>query len=260
MTIGRKEDSFNRIAEYHRPRFQKAMSEALNDLKENYVNTRHLYNKSELTSLMHSHVRDRMQQNFNGVPGADTSYKPGRAFRVYIDGAPIGIQGHALFKCKKMDMRLLTANINTNAVRRFNNQLPEGTPHIQLPISDWREPKTVGGVEPGHGNVGYIPNLFWTGFDRLCITYYTGLRSARLVVEIPVSEVGTTGNLLQIPLGEITSVPTHKRVRAKQQKANVERIADHKKPKQRIKRETSEPHRPTDRKQKKRKLGNESDS
>jgi len=263
MTSGRKEDSFKRIAEYHLPRFQKALHEALMDLGKHYVETRHLYNASELTQLMHVHVRDRMQKNFKDVPGADTSYKAGRAFKVYIDGAPIGIPGHALFKCKKVSPRLLTASITTESVKRFNTQRPDGVPHVQLPISDWREPKTMGGVEPGHGNVGYIPNSFWTGFERLCVSYYTGVKSARLVADIPVVGSGN-GNLIQLPLGELTQAPARKRVKPKQKLklVDVERLADHqqKKPKQRIKRETAEPQPLTDRKRKKGNLGHESDS
>ena len=253
MEVVNSPESFNRIAEYHREKFKNGMLQAMQDVQKHYVEVRHLYNPSELATVMHVHVKDRMTQNFEGVPGADIQRKPGRAYKIELDGAPIGIPGKAIFKCKKINSKLLTANITTGAVRRFNNQQSEV--HVQLPIADWVQPKTTGGTEPAHGNVGYIPNAFWTDFERLCVTYYTGLRSAVLVLEIPLNQAGTSAEVIEIPLGEITEAPARKRVKPRRKKAEIETIEGHEKKeaKKRIKSETKEIEPATEQKQKKRK-------
>jgi hypothetical protein len=168
--------------------------------------------------------------------------RPGRAFKVLLDGAPYGIEAKAEFKCKKIDARLLTSNIRTIAVNRFEKGLPElkreARAHVQPPLADdWREPETTGGIEPGHGNAGYIINALWTAFEKLCLTYYTGPRKARLAVDIPLDSSGAS--VVALPLAEINEVTPRKRVKPRKKK--VEEAKPDARPKRRIKLEAVEP-------------------
>jgi len=121
----------------------------------------------------------------------------------------------------------------TKAVRRFQKGLPEITrPHIQPSLGDIREPEITGGIEPGHGNAGYVINALWTDFERLTLTEYTGLHSVRLAVEIALDGVGAMAQVVELPLAEIKEVATRKRV--KPRKAKEAEAKPNAKPKRRI--------------------------
>jgi hypothetical protein len=214
------QERFDRLAAIHQERFKQAFYDALSDLHTYYVATSHLYRPGEKATLMHVHVRDRMKQNFDGVPGVKIDDKSGRAFKVHLDGAPYDIPAKAEFKCQKLTKKLLTANIRTRAVRRFEKGLPEAIPRIQPSFEDWREPETTGGVEPGHGVAGYIIDALWLNFERLCITCFTGERSARLSVEIPLGGDGNA-TVINLPLGDIHEITPRKRVKPRKKKEDV---------------------------------------
>jgi hypothetical protein len=236
-----KDDSqepFDRLAALHQERFKKAHHEALDDLHTHYVETSHLYRPGEKATLMHVHVRDRIKKNFEGVKGVRIEDKSGRAFKVHLDGAPYDIPAKAEFKCKKLTKQLLTANIRTRTVRRFEKGLPEARPLIQPAFDDWRAPETVGGVEPGHGVAGYIIDALWLNFERLCMTYFTGERSARLAVEIPLGGDGDS-TVINLPLGDIQEITPRKRVKPRKKKEDVAKPDA--RPKKHIKSETVEP-------------------
>lgn len=205
-----------------------------------------MYRPGEKATLMHVHVRDRVKRKFTGVPGVKIDDKSGRAFKVLLDGAPYGIEAKAEFKCKKIDARLLTSNIRTIAVNRFEKGLPElkrdSRAHVQPPLAEgWREPETTGGIEPGHGNAGYIINALWTGFEKLCLTYYIGPRKARLAVDIPLD--GEGASVVALPLADITEVAPRKRVKPRKKKEDVAEPGP--RPKKRIKLEVVEPEEKT---------------
>ncbi len=210
-------EDFDRLAEIHKDRFRKAFQEALQDVSTLYVQTSHHYTLADKAYIMHIHVRDRMTKNFTGVPGAEPFFKPGRAFKIKLDGAPYGIPIKAELKCKKLTAQLLTSNIRTRAVNNFEKGRPET--YVQSSFGDWRDPQTVSEAEPTHGNAGYIINSLWTAFERLCVTCYTGARSARLAVEIPLGGNASTSTVINLPVGEITEVKPRKRVKPRRKNA-----------------------------------------
>ena len=205
--------NLKRLVAHFEQRFEKAYHEALQDLNSYPPDKRALFDPSALAMLMHVHVRHRMKLNFTGVLGADPVQKKGRAFCIKLDGAAIGIPEVAEFKCKKINHRLLTANIPTLAVKAFNNQRPA----VQPSLGDWVSPKTL--KEPSHGNAGYIPNPLWTGFERLCVTYPTGMHSAQLVLEL--SAEAPAAPVINLPVGEIKEIQPRKRVKAREQKKDA---------------------------------------
>jgi hypothetical protein len=207
---------------------------------------------------MHVHVRDRMNKNFAGVPGVKIEDKSGRAYKIKMDGAPYKIDAKAEFKCKKNDPRLLTSSIMTRAVRRFQKGLPENpTAHIQPSLGDIREAEITGGIEPGHGNAGYVMNDLWTAFERLCVTEHTGIRSVRLAVEIELDGVGSMAEVVELPLAEIKEVITRKRV--KHRKVEAASVKETPK-KKRIKQESIESNLPQDKANRKKAVNDESDN
>jgi hypothetical protein len=220
MDNGSYHEDHERILEYHKPDIALSYREAMEALNQEYVKTRHLFGPLEFAVLMHCHVRDRLQRNFEGKAGAKPIKQKGRAFKVELDGTPIGIPRKLVFKAKKINHKLLTANIPTKAVKNFNSQQPEFQPVIQY--SFFGDDKVVNEPEPAHFNAGYIPNALFTGFDRICITYLVGLRSAHLVLEIPIEIAGESAQVISLPLGEITDAPKEKRVKPRRKVASAE--------------------------------------
>ena len=88
MSSNPTHESFDELAAIHRDRFKQGFTEALSDLHTLYVKVAHLYRPGEKASIMHVHVRDRMIKIFDGIPGVKIEDKPGRAFKVKMDGAP----------------------------------------------------------------------------------------------------------------------------------------------------------------------------
>jgi hypothetical protein len=252
------QENFDRLAAIHSHRFKQAYYEALGDITTHYVKTSHLYRPGEKATLMHAHVRDRMNRNFKGVPGVKIEDKPGRAFKIKLDGAPYDIPAKGEFKCKKNKPNLLTSSIMTRAVRRYQKGLPEQpTAHVQPSLGDIREPETTGGVEPGHGNAGYVINDLWTAFERLTITEHTGIHSVRIAVEIALDSAGEMAEIVELPLAEIKEVPTRKRVKHRK----VEAASVEEKPKKkRIKKESIESNLPNDKANRKKAVNDESNN
>jgi hypothetical protein len=122
-------------------------------------------------------------------------------------------------KCKKIGSNLLTSGILTKSVKRFEKGLPEWTPGVQESLFPGMEPKTVEGPV-GHGNAGYIINALWTEFERLCVTFYTDVRTARLSVEIPLGGDGGA-TVVDLPLGDYHEVTERKRVKPRKKKEEV---------------------------------------
>jgi hypothetical protein len=71
------------------------------------------------------------------------------------------------------------------------------------------------------------------GFDRLAITYLTGLRSAELVLELSTN-TGIPAEVINLPMGEIIEAPKKTRVKSRKKIDTVEM------PKKRIKTDTSD--------------------
>jgi hypothetical protein len=253
------QENFDRLAALHIDRFKKGFYEALEDINTHYIKTSHLYRPGEKATLMHAHVRDRMNKNFAGVPGVKIEDKSGRAYKIRLDGAPHGIEAKAEFKCKKNKPNLLTSSIMTKAVELFQKGLPERkrTPHIQPPLGDIREPEITGGIEPGHGNAGYVINDLWTAFEGLYITEHTGIHSVRLSAAIPLDNNGSMAEVVELPLADIKEVITRKRVKHRK----VEAASVEEKPKKkRIKQETIESNLPKDKENRKKAVNDESDN
>lgn len=229
-------DNFKRIVEHHKERIGRAYHKALQKLNRYPEDLRAEWTPLAVAVLMHVHTCHCMRLEFAGVDGATPKHKKGGAFILELDGAPIGIPDIAELKCKKVDQRLLTSNIPTQAVKDFHRQRPERTRSIQGALADWVSPKSVGSQEPGHGNAGYMLDALARGFERLCVTYLTGLKSATLVLEIPVDGEGTQAQVFNITVGDITEVAPRKRVKARAKKAD----ATEEKPKETKKRIKSE--------------------
>jgi hypothetical protein len=214
-------ENFKRIVEHHKERIGRAYHKALQKLNKYPEDLRAEWTPLAVAVLMHVHTCHCMRLEFAGVPGANPKQKKGGAFILELDGAPMDIPDVAELKCKKVDQRLLTSNIPTQAVKDFHKQRPERTRSIQAALADWVAPKSVGRQEPGHGNAGYMLDALARGFERLCVTYLTGLKSATLVLEIPIEIAGEEAQIFNITVGDITEVAPRRRVKARSKKADA---------------------------------------
>jgi len=200
-------DQAKKIVEPRESRLSEVFRSAIADLNQYYEKTRHLYNPSEMATIMHAHVRDHAKRLFPN----EYIDKKGQAFRLIFDGTPQGIEATVEVKLKKINWNLISANIPTSAVKAFNNQQIHYRPIVQMGL--FGEDKIV---SPPIANLiaAYIPNQFWTGLDRICVTFPTELRKSDLLLEIALNTQASSATVIQLPIGQVDEIPkTAKRKR-----------------------------------------------
>ena len=198
-----------RVCLYIEPLVLKSYREALEEFNTTHASTMYLYNKSDMASNMHAHVRGRIRVNFNGLCWAHIIDEPGKsAFMLLVNGNVIDIPIFLGIKFKKQGYGFRTANIQTESVKQFNSQQIEYIdylPHIQvaLPLPHLKDKVK----NPPKGNnvvAGYTPDATWSEFKRLAFTLPFGGRKIRLISEITVLEVEEafreeTPNIQEVP-------------------------------------------------------------
>jgi hypothetical protein len=206
-----------RLANHHEPRITKSYNETLAEFNEKHNEAMYLYNKRDMTVIMHAHLRGRIKANFHGVPGAYTIDKLPWAFMLVLDGHPIGIPVFAIFKFKKQRLNLRTANIQTNAVKDFNSQNLEFIkyiPQIQLAIPGLGIEDKVANRPRGSALIaGYTPKPTWAAYERLTICFPVANGKIKLISQITPLSVETLNNVVELPKQEHQQV---KRIRRKQ--------------------------------------------
>src|ERR1700730_9527137 len=92
------------------PLLSQSYREALEEFNKKHADTMYLYNKSDMASNMHAHVRGRIRINFHGVPWAHVIDDPGRPFMLLVNGHLLGIPLFLGIKFKKQRQNLRTSN------------------------------------------------------------------------------------------------------------------------------------------------------
>lgn len=224
MTIYNPEN-LNSLVSYHKEKLNLVFHEAGNEIDTLYMSTWHLYNAAEKSMLRSCHLRNCAKRIFEGEIGVSWKDRNGIGFKLYFDGMPLGIECLAELKLKKLNQNLISSNIATRAVRLFNNQQAAYRP-IAVQASLFGDHQII--EEPAHLIAGYTRNPLDTSYERLAITYPTGMRSAELVLEL--SAAVDFSSIFQIPLAEINEAAPRTRVRRKtqsnieQQELNLNRI------------------------------------
>jgi|GEM_PF-3868492 len=181
-----------KLCAYIEPLIAQSYKEALDEFNASHRDTMYLYNKSDMASNMHAHVRGRVRINFRNLSWAHIIDDPGKAFMLLINGSVVGIPIFLGIKFKKQGYGFRTANIQTESVKHFNSQqieYMEYLPHIQvaLPLTGMKDKVK----NPPKGNnivAGYTPETTWAGFKKCAFTFPFGGRNVKLISEITVLE------------------------------------------------------------------------
>jgi hypothetical protein len=223
MTIGsRYWESVTSLCAFIEPLIALSYKEALGEFNGKHAAMMYLYNKSDMASNMHAHVRERVRINFRNLPWAHIIDEPGKsAFMLLINGNIIGIPIFLGIKFKKQGYGYRTSNIQTESVKHFNSQQIEYLdylPHIQvaLPLPDLKDKIK----NPPKGNnvvAGYTPEPTWSGFKKCAFTFPFGGRKVKLISEITILEVEEAP--AQKELDRKEEIPKTDRVRRRTQVA-----------------------------------------
>lgn len=212
-----------RLGEYYSPLFNKAFEEALEDFNREHADTMRLYNTREMANIMHAHLRDRVKANFHAVDGIHFEEGSNTAFKVIIDGRPIGINAVGFVKLKKSSKFFRTSNIITKTVKRFMTQQTDNlsfTPAIQeslfpdLDISSGLKTTKVVNL-PDFVNLvaNYCPNKTWSAFNRLAITFPISINQVKMVVDFTEVIANVAEQVVDIQPQPVTK--SSKRVRSR---------------------------------------------
>jgi len=211
MTIYNPEN-LNKLIQHHQEKLASVFSEAGSEIDKFYTKTWHLYNASEKAMLRNCHLRNCAKRIFDGVDGASWKDRKGIGFKLYLDGISAGIECLAELKLKKVNKNLVSSNIPTRAVKLFNTQQSAPKP-LEVQNDLFGGAKIVS--EPAHLIAGYTRNPLDTAYERLVVTFPTGMRSAELILEL--SSTANFSQVVQIPLAEINETAPRVRVRRKTQ-------------------------------------------
>jgi hypothetical protein len=168
-------DNLDKLCAHYSAKLNLSFEEAMKMFNEKLSEAIYLFNKTDMAAVMHACIRDRIRKNFYGVTGAYIVDKPGRAFMLILDGVSFGISAVVGIKFKKQRKNLRTANIQTQAVIDFNSQQTEylqylPTVQLALPLPEFQNKL----ANPPKGNnliAGYTPNLAFTNYERITITF-----------------------------------------------------------------------------------------
>lgn len=177
-----------RLLKYYEALINKALNEALQKFNSQQAGAMYLFSKSDMATVMHAYIRASISELFDNVPGCYIVGKPGRAFMLFLDGKPIGIDAFAGLKFKKQLPNLRTANIQTDSVIRFNSQ-QQGYlsffPEIQVALMpEFGRDRLTNPPKTANVIAGYQPNITWTGFDRLTLTFPLSDRKIEMLADI----------------------------------------------------------------------------
>jgi hypothetical protein len=178
-----------RLFEHYHPLFKRTYDEAMADFNKDFAHVRHKFVKRDYANCMHICVRDRVKQNFEGVPGAYPLELPRKPFTLILDGSVNGIDVVAIVIFKKQSESLATASIQTRAVRDFNTQvtrLSQYVPHVQLAFPwQFAKAKVANPPPPKSANIvaGYKPNALFTECERLALALPLSRHSAQLIAD-----------------------------------------------------------------------------
>lgn len=197
-------ENLGNLGEHYKNLFNKSFNEAMKDVNDQYADTMKLYNPREMANVMHAHLRDRIKKNFRGLPGVDFDERPNRAFRIILDGRPIGINAVGFVKIKKSTKFFRTSNILTRAVREFMTQQNKHlnfTPEIQaslFPDEDTGLKPTRIVNLPSFVNLiaCYVPNKIWSAFERLAVTFPVSINQIKLVSDFTEIAAHATADII----------------------------------------------------------------
>lgn len=219
----RDEDDYKRelgsLLKYYEVPIHMALRRAITKFNQEQAAAMFRYNKSDMAGVMHAYVRAEIRETFDSVPGTYITERPGRAFMLFLDGKPLGIDAFAGIKFKKHDANFRTANIQTHSVIEFNSQQQQYLlflPDIQATLMREVRPDQLANP-PKTANViaGYRPNQTWTDFDRMALTFPLSRTNVELLSDITnMGDRFDNNNVVELP----ARPPRKSQVRARQDK------------------------------------------
>jgi len=164
------------------------LNQALERFNREQSASMYLFSKSDMATVMHAYIRASISELFQSADGCYIEGKPGRAFMLFLDGKPKGIDAFAGLKFKKQMPNLRTANIRTTSVTQFNSQQQAYLsffPEIQtMLMPEFGKDRLANAPKTANVIAGYQPNITWTGFQRLTLTFPLSNRRAELLSDI----------------------------------------------------------------------------
>lgn len=213
-----------RLLSYYEVLINRALNTAIENFNKGQVTEMYLFNKSDMAGVMHAYIRGAIREIFDPEPGCYVVEKSGKAFMLFLDGKPLGIDAFAGIKFKKQSANLRTANIQTNSVIQFNSQQKQYLlflPEIQATLMPEIRPDQLANP-PKAANViaGYQPNIRWTGFDRLALTFPLSRTNIELLSDITnVGDRSDNNDVTEFP----ATSPRKSEIRARQDKKEKKR-------------------------------------
>lgn len=190
--MGRDEEVYKRelgrLLKYYEALINKALNSAIEKFNGEQMLAMFRFNKSDMAGVMHAYIRAEIREMFDSVPGCYVVEKSGKAFMLFLDGKPLGIDAFAGIKFKKHDANFRTANIQTNSVIEFNSQQKQYLlflPEIQATLMrEIRADQLANPPKAANVIAGYQPNITWTAFDRLALTFPLSRTNVELLSDI----------------------------------------------------------------------------
>lgn len=206
--MGRDEEVYKRelgrLLEYYEALINMAFNNAIRKFNIGQKTEMFRFNKSDMAAVMHTYIRAEIKELFDSVPGCYVVEKSSKAFMLFLDGKPLGIEAFAGIKFKKHDAKLRTANIQTNSVIEFNSQQKQYLlflPEIQATLMrEVRADELANPPKAANVIAGYQPNITWTAFDRLALTFPLSRTNVELLSDITnIGGRGNTNNVKDLP-------------------------------------------------------------
>lgn len=177
-----------RLLQHYEVPLNKALHSAFTRFQQGQAKEMFRFNKSDMAAVMHAYIRSEIKEMFDSVRGCYIIDKTGKAFMLFLDGKPIGIDAFAGIKFKKHDANLRTANIQTNSVVEFNSQQKQYMlflPEIQATLMrEVRADQLTNPPKAANVIAGYQPNITWTEADRLALTFPLSRTKVELLSDI----------------------------------------------------------------------------
>jgi hypothetical protein len=183
---------------------------------------RHALRKTTVANFYRDLAVDEARLAFDGkqADGISIIDETDGSFFIEFAGFPIGVDGAAWMRIKKVDSNYLTSNIPTKKAEKFNSQLPIGyTQQPYLDGIDWNvNPKML---QPTHINIGHQWNELNTDIQNVVLTCPENSYSLAWmekigdsgVMEMGVSDAGN--NVADFPLRLEVTNKKPKRIKAK---------------------------------------------
>jgi hypothetical protein len=210
------DEEIQAIAKFYEEPLTKSWAGAFEDYATKYPDTRHIHSPRSRASILHDHCVFHVQVFCANNPDITFPPKKRGLFTIELSGVPLGIDGAILARFKKLTERLLTSNISTAQVRKFNNQQPL---EVQLDLFGF----PLIDIEPPHINIGYLPDEFWTGLEAVYATMPNGSHALQWFIKLSDDKGASQTPIIHMPL--TTSTPAQSR------RVTPKRSADEKKKK-----------------------------